>query len=142
MKLIEQAGLADLVKGLNESFYGPHDFVRGERHKHGLVGKLWRIKDPGSVRVGHCFLAGRLKAGDLFLCVAHSGDCFQDYMYVEEFVNCLKGKPEWEFGAYGIGDSDEVAIADGEFETLKTGGRVELASWKWSDGTGGTHETH
>lgn len=125
------SGIKQIVKELNDAFYGPHDFVqtspcgRGEHHPHGLVGKLWRIKDPDSVRVGHCFLAGRLKAGDLFLCVAHSGDCFQDYMYVEEFSNCLKAKPEWQFGSYGIGDSDEVSIVDGEFETLKTGGRVE-----------------
>ncbi len=134
--------LIKFVKEINKAFYGPHDFVqtspcgRGQHHPHGLVGKLWRIKDVGSVRIGNCFLAGRLKAGDLFLCVAHSGDCFQTYIYVEEFSNCLIAKPEWKFGSYGIGDSEEVSIADGEFETLKTGGRVERQTG-WH--TRGTH---
>lgn len=123
--------IADAVKEINQEFYGDHDFVqtspcgRGQHHPHGMVGNLWRIKDPDSVRVGHCFLAGRLKKGDLFLCVAHSGDCFQSYIYVQEYANCLISKPEWSFGSYGIGDAETVDMASGEFEALKDGGRVE-----------------
>lgn len=96
-----------------------------EHHPDGVVGGLFRIKTPESVRVGDCFLNGRLKAGDLFLCVGHSGDCFQDYIYVEEYANCLIGKPKWNFGSYGIGDSEKVEISSDDFDTLKHGGRVE-----------------
>ena len=44
---------------------------------------------------------------------------------VDSLSNCLIGEPKWKFGSYGIGDSDEVSIADGKFGTLKTGGRVD-----------------
>lgn len=109
-----------------------YDFVQtspcghGQRHPHGLVGKLWRINNPDSVRVGDCFLKGRLKKGDLFLCIAHSGDCFQHYIYVEEYSNCLIGNPKWRFGSYGIGDSDPVDLENGAFDILRGGGRIEL----------------
>ena len=119
-----------LVRKLKNEFYGLHTFVptvggRGEHHLGGLVGNLWRINNPDSVQVGCCFLAGRLKKGDLFLCIQHSGDCFQTYMYVEEYDNCLIGNPKVTFGSYGIGDSQMTQISGGEFETLKRGGRVE-----------------
>lgn len=109
----------------------PHDFVqtspcgRGQRHIHGFVGKLWRIQDPESVRIGCCFLAGRLKKDDLFLCIEHSGDCFQTYMYVEEYSNCLIGRKEWNFGSYGIGDAKAIEISVESFNALKDGGDVD-----------------
>jgi len=122
--------MQEVCKKINDNFYGSHDFVptfggRGQHHLHSLVGNIWRIKDPKSVCVGDCFLAGRLKKGDLFICIGHSGDCFQDYMYIEEYANCLIGKPEWSFGSYGIGDAEKIEITNKEFETLKSGGRVE-----------------
>ena len=129
--LVMCGDMADVVKQINDEVYGPHDFVqtspcgRGQHHARAMVGRLWRIKDPDSVRVGDCFLAGRLKRGDLFLCVAHSGDCFQNYIYVEEYANCLISKPERRFGSYGIGDAEVVDMASGEFEALKDGGCVE-----------------
>lgn len=96
----------------------------GQRHPHGLVGALWRIVNPKSVRIGDCFMDGRLKQGDLWLGIAHSGDCFQTYMFIKEYSNCLVGEPEHHFGAYGIGDSMFVPLNEGEFQTLKSGGRV------------------
>lgn len=119
-----------ICKELNDELIGPHDFVptiggRGECHPHGLVGSIWRIKTPKSVRVGNCFLDGRLKKGDLFLCIRHSGDCFQNYIYVEEYDNCLISKPEWSFGSYGIGDAEKINITPEEFEKIKNGGRME-----------------
>jgi len=118
------------VKKINNRFYGHHDFVqtspcgKGQHHLHGFVGKLWRIKNPDTVRIGDCFLSGRLKKNDLFLCVKHSGDCFQSYIYVQEYTDCLIGKDQWGFGSYGIGDSESIDLKDGEFEILKGGGRV------------------
>lgn len=101
-----------------------YDFVptiggRGQRHPHGLVGKVWEIKDPKTVRVGNCFLAGRLKKGDLFLCTGHSGDCFQNYCFVERYhgyedkiiVVKYDLKKHWNFGSYGIGDAVEVELS-------------------------------
>lgn len=121
--------IKEIRNTLNEKVIGAHDFVptiggRGECHPHGLVGSLWRIRDPKSVRVGDCFLAGRLKKGDLFLCVCHSGDCFQTYMYVEKYANRLVGKPELNFGSYGIGDAEKIDITAEELEKLKKGDRV------------------
>jgi len=103
-----------------------YDFVptignRGGRHPHGMVGVLWQINNPDSVYVGDCFLKGRLKKGDLFLCTGHTGDCFQDYMFVKEYGNGLKAFPEWTFGSYGIGDSTKFKLFEGELELLKNG---------------------
>ena len=122
--------MKSLIKEIADSFYGPHDFVptcggRGEHHPHGLVGTLWRIQSPETVRVGDCFMKGRLKKDDLWLGIAHTGDCFQDYIFIEEYSNCLIGQPKYRFGSYGIGDSVAVPLNDGEFEILKSGGRIE-----------------
>jgi hypothetical protein len=123
--------ISDAVKKMSNDFYGPHDFVQtspcgaGEHHLGGLVGVLWRIKSPESVRVGDCFMDGRLKKNDLWLGIAHSGDCFQTYMYVKEYANCLIGEPNKTFGSYGIGDSVAVTLSADELEILKRGGRIE-----------------
>lgn len=120
-----------LIQRLKNEFYGPHDFVqtspcgRGQHHPHGIVGNLWRIVSPETVRVGNCFMAGRLKKDDLWLATAHSGDCFQTYIFIKEYANCLIGNPALNFGSYGIGDSIQVELQPGEFEILKSGGRVE-----------------
>ncbi len=123
----KQDEIKEVVNDLNNKFYGPHDFVqtspcgRGQHHLHGYVEKLFRISDPRTVRIGDCFLKGRIKKGDLFLCTKHSGDCFQDYIFVEEYGNGFRGKPEWRFGSYGIGDSEVVEITEREFQLLKIG---------------------
>jgi len=122
--------LYDVAKKINEDFFPDCDFVptiggRGQHHPRNLVGNLYRIRDPKTVSVGNCFLNGRLKEGDLFICTNHSGDCFQDYMYVHEYGNCLVGEPRWTFGSYGIGNSEIVELKEGKFGILATGGRVE-----------------
>jgi hypothetical protein len=99
--------------------------AREQRHTEGLVGKLWRIKDPATVQAGNCFMNGRLKENDLWLCVGHAGDCFQNYIFVEEYQNCLIGRPDIKMGSYGIGEAMKIALGPGEFEVLKGGGRVE-----------------
>jgi hypothetical protein len=98
---------------------------RFERHPHGMVGNLFRIQSPKSVRIGDCFMAGRLKSNDLWLCTEHSGDCFQNYIFVEEYANCLVSDPNLSFGSYGIRDSKKITLNPGEFEVLKNGGRIE-----------------
>jgi len=124
--------LNDVSKKIMEDLLQDCDLVptiggRFLRHPHGMVGNLFRVQSPKSVRVGNCFMAGRLKVNDLWLCTKHSGDCFQEYIFVEEYANCLIGKPTLSFGSYGIGDSEHVALNPGEFEILMSGGRVDRA---------------
>lgn len=98
-----------------------------ERHLPGLIGKMFRIERPETIRIGHCFMAGRLLKGDLALGVCHSGDCFQHYILVQEFSNCLRGLPQFDFGSYGIGDNplaEEYILTGDSIEVLKSGGTV------------------
>ena len=131
--------IRDLAKKAIEEMIGPYDFAqtspcgRGQHHPHALVGVLWKVKNPLTVDVGDCFMNGRLKTDDLWLCIRHSGDCFQTYMYVKEYANCLIGKPEVTFESYGIGDSESVGLGEGEFERLVSGGRVERKSSFFDD---------
>jgi len=126
-----------IVKEINEKFFGTdYDFVptiggRGQHHPHGMVGNMWRIKNPESVnsRMANCFLRGRLKKNDLFLCTRHSGDCCQDYIFIKEYSNCYIAKPEWRFGSYGIGDAKKIKISSNDFKKLKNGGRVDRKSF-------------
>lgn len=132
--------IEDMVKDFRERLTGPHDFVQtspcgaGQRHPHGLVGGLWKIKTPESVKTGHCFMRDRLKEGDLWLGIAHTGDCFQTYMYVEDYANCFVGRPKWTFGSYGIGDSEEVDLPEGGPDLLKAGERVLKEEWHKKNG--------
>jgi len=119
--------IKNVFKEIEQEFYGDHTFVqtspcgRGEHRIDGLVGKLWRITDPKTVRIGDCFLEGRLKKGDLFLCIKHSGDCFQNYMYIKEYMNAYEPYKQWTFGSYGIGDSTTVEITKEQLALLKIG---------------------
>ena len=96
-----------------------------QRHPEGLVGKLWRINDPKTVRVGDCFLNGRLLKGDLFLCLEHSGDCFQTYAYVAEYANRYELRRKCRLGSYGIGDAIALPLTETEAESLLDGGYLD-----------------
>jgi len=111
---------------LRDAFVETSPCGRGQRHPRGVVGFLWRINDPDSVNIGHCFLAGRLKRDDLFLSVAHTGDHFQEYMHVKKYSNGMMGDPGIRFGSYGIGDAEKIEIQSGEFEILVGGGFVHM----------------
>lgn len=77
-----------------------------ERHPDGLVGNLFRINDVDSIHLGN--FEEMLSSGDLVLCIRHSGDCFQDYIVIEELSDALKGIPDKRFGSYGIGNASKV----------------------------------
>ena len=98
--------------------------VGRQHHPDGLVGNLWRIHDPATINIGHCFLRGRLIKGDLFLCTEHSGDFFQTYVYVKQEWKQYLLQPEYSFGAYGIGDSSRVEVTAEDMHTLLDDGRV------------------
>lgn len=100
---------------------------RGQHHPRGLVGKIWRIKNPKTINMGNCFLSGRLKEGDLFLCIEHAGDYCQNYIYIRKRTNLyhsefLESFPNWVFGSYGIGDAEntDIELSENDFETLKS----------------------
>lgn len=101
---------------------------RGQHHPRGVVGKIWKIITPDSVNVGDCFLKGRLKAGDLFLCTQHSGDFFQEYIFIntQQFLDghkYLVGLPQHTFCSYGVGDAEEfpITLSADDIETLRRG---------------------
>jgi hypothetical protein len=91
------------------------------------IGAMYRVRDTRQLsRVGHCWMAGRLKVGDLLLCVGHSGDCFFNYILVEECANGLKGIPESRFGAYVLGELIPLRPTAREFHLLAAGEFVPL----------------
>ena len=107
---------------------------RCQRHRKGVVGKLWRVTDPDKVSVGNCFFDGRLKEGDLLLCAAASGDCFHTFIFVREYENgvnaVLEGQPEYNFGAYesfsAAMEEMPTNLSDADVKTLREGGEVDL----------------
>jgi len=119
--------MESIAQELRNNFYGAHKFVqtspcgRGQVHLDGYVGCLFRIDNPDSIQVGDCFLKGRLKKGDLFLCTAHSGDCFQEYTFVREYSNGMELCKNYSFGSYGIGDSVKFTLTRKEFHLLLFG---------------------
>jgi hypothetical protein len=87
-----------------------------------VPGVLYRVRhEADTQRVGHCWMRGRLKAGDLVLCMAHAGDHFYDYILVEEYANGLKGLPNSRFGAYQLGERDKIELTAREFHLLAAG---------------------
>jgi len=128
--MTDEEKMKEIAEDIRAKFMPDCDFVptcggRGQHHPRGYVGIVWRINDPKTVRVGSCFLAGRLKKGDLFLCTEHSGDCFQTYVYVEEYDNCYVLHEEWSFGSYGKGDAEALELTEVQVAELRSEGRTE-----------------
>ena len=67
------------------------------------IGRIYKLSDADTGRVGNCSMKGRLHAGDIVMCIAHSGDCFFDYILLEVGENFVKGLPGLEFGSYCFG---------------------------------------
>ena len=66
----------------------------------GDIGSVYVLDEHALSRVGDCWLKDRLKVGDVVLCVALSGDCFNNYVLLRIFYNGLMIIPESKFGAY------------------------------------------
>jgi hypothetical protein len=106
----------DIVDPNDEYDFMPTHGHRYQRHRKGVINKIYRINEPDKVRVGNCFMKDRLKEGDLVLCVKHSGDCFQDFQFVEiskwfeaKLFTYEVSKIECEFGAYeSFGAMEEI----------------------------------
>lgn len=104
--------------------------VGRQRHPNGYVGNLFKVNNPYTIRVGNSFFEGRIRKGDMILCVGHSGDCFQTYMFIEDRGNGIKAHRHYKFGSYGAGDSTRIEIEPETFQALIIGEFVdESKAW-------------
>ena len=126
--------LSRIAKEIMQDHHGPDAaFVqtspcgRGQWHPGGLVGNLFRINDPATVNAGY-WVKDQLELGQLWLCVRHSGDCFQDYVLVIEDDDGLAkvDQPVSQCGAYGMGNATKYELDKDSFATLLKGGSVAL----------------
>ena len=86
------------------------------------IGKLYRLVESTDLnRVGLCSMRGNLKINDLILCIKHTGDCFYNYILIEEFEKGLKGIPKSEFGAYTTGIPVNINLTNKEYNLLCAG---------------------
>lgn len=90
------------------------------------IGKLYVLEDDDDLkRVGSCWMDGRLRIGDVILCVAHSGDSFYDYVLIDVFDNGCSAILESEFGAYALGKELNWCPSKKEFHLLLSGGSIQ-----------------
>lgn len=98
-------------------------------------GLLLTISEKDFDRVGICWMAGRLKDGDLIMCIEHAGDCFWHYALVRhDFTLARTGRQGYEliigskFGAYVLGEPYEFQPSAREFHLLMAGEITSLES--------------
>lgn len=112
---------------------------RTDEHYPGL---LLVIAEKDFSRVGNCWMKGRLKVGDLILCMKHAGDCFWKYAIVENhFTLASTGRQGYllvaasAFGAYTLGTPYEFQPTTREFHLLMAGETISLDSQAdWATG--------
>lgn len=105
---------------------------RGD-HYPGLV---LRVLEDDNRRVGQCWMRGRLKEGDIIMCLEHAGDCFYNYALVRpnksknESIVTRDGKQVYQliegsrFGAYQLGTPHDWQPSTREFHLLMAGEMV------------------
>lgn len=88
-------------------------------------GSLVRLTTEADLRrVGNCWLQGRLRVGDVLMCVEHTGDHFYDYIPVQIGGNFVNGLPEHRLGAYVLGEPLKWQPSSKEFHLLCAGENV------------------
>ncbi len=86
------------------------------------IGQLYQFKDEHDLkRMGSCWMAGRVRIGDVALCLQHSGDCFHTYILMERYANGLKGIPGARFGACTFGEQLMPRLSERAFHLLAAG---------------------
>ncbi len=98
-------------------------------HGPGLVLEI-QTYDVERDRVGHCWMKGRLRAGDIIMCMQHAGDCFWQYAILE----CVATYPghkyrlvrESTFGAYTLGAPTAWQPSEQDFHNLMAGNSVTI----------------
>jgi hypothetical protein len=92
-------------------------------HHQGLI---VRLSAEDNERVGHCWMEGRLKDGDLAMAIEQSGDCFWDYQLLEKDAVGYRLIKESEFSAYVLGKKHEYQPSPREVRLLLAGESVAL----------------
>lgn len=88
------------------------------------IGTMYILDEADLSRVGDCWMAGRLHAGDVVLCTTHSGDCFNDYVLIRPFYNGLEAILGATFGAYVFGTELDWQPSAREYHLLLAGEMV------------------
>lgn len=75
------------------------------------IGDMRRLTGEFESRLGHSWVRGRLKHGDILVAIAHSGDCFHDYLLLNHSRVTRAGAKQLyldpvphSFGAYTLGE--------------------------------------
>ena len=91
------------------------------------IGAVYVLNAECTARVGGGWMKGRLRAGDIALCIEHTGDGFFDYILLETGENFVKGIPASRFGSYcfGVGACRWLP-SDREFHLLCAGESITI----------------
>ena len=78
--------------------------MNGIQRGNETIGSLVRIMGVGDQeRVGHCWMAGRLRVGEVVQVLQHAGDYFYNYALVRVYGDSIQLEPGVRFGAYSLG---------------------------------------
>lgn len=101
----------------------------GEWRMNQKIGSIYKITPDDLNRVGNCWAEGRLKSGDLLLCVNYAGDCYCDYVLIAEKVYSdgtkIKKMVTEKIGAYDLG-IEVFHLPEMEFYGVMRGEEVPL----------------
>ncbi len=107
------------MKRLFESFAKRASHPNGWGTAYDQLG-LYRITNAeyANSRMGYCDMRGKLQAGDLAVCVGHSGDYFHTFILLDEADGYVSVRPHSTFSGYG-GMGEKVGnLTTAEFLSL------------------------
>jgi hypothetical protein len=97
-------------------------------------GQLRLLHAADNLRVGHCWMAGRLLDGDIAMALEHAGDCFWRYVLLgREYTRNVakqrvyKIEPASKFSAYTLGVPSAIQPTEREMHLLAAGEFVALS---------------
>lgn len=92
------------------------------------VGTVYLLSVEDNKRFGSHWFAGRIKDGDVALCVEHTGDCFYDYKLLLVFANGLEiAKDSPGLCGYGLGRRVAGELSAREYHLLMAGEFLRMA---------------
>ncbi|MEE8577293.1 MAG: hypothetical protein V3T31_08550 [candidate division Zixibacteria bacterium] len=91
------------------------------------IGVIYILSEADNDRFGSHWFKGRIKDGDVVLCVAHTGDCFYDYKLIKVYGNGLEVLDDSpRMCGYGLGIESEGELTSREFHLLMAGEFVKM----------------
>jgi hypothetical protein len=100
-------------------------------HQGNEPGRLYILATEDLSRVGNCWMKGRLKVGDVILCIDHGGDYFNDYLLMDVRDSFIRAIVASEFGAYMLGTKLHWRPTKREFHLLCAGESISnTALWQ------------